>query len=144
MFTGLALTVAATVAPYVDRATGNTLAEHIRDGYPDYSPARVDSAVTAWLVMLTVIGALGVVGWAWGIWAVETGKGWARWATTAMFVVGATVALAGLLVKDTSGDVGLTPLLGWIDVLPCVPGLAAVTILWRGGHPHSGAIQSKL
>lgn len=34
-------------------------------------------------------------------------------------------------MKRRPGDVGLAPLLGWIGVLPCVAGLAAVTMLWR-------------
>lgn len=48
-----------------------------------------------------------------------------------MFALGALVALIGLLIRDTSGDTGLAPLLGWIGMLPSVAGLAAVTILWR-------------
>jgi hypothetical protein len=34
MYAGLLLTVAATVAPYVDRATGHVLVDHIRHGCP--------------------------------------------------------------------------------------------------------------
>jgi hypothetical protein len=82
-------------------------------------------------VILSVVGALGIASWTWTIWAVRAGKGWARWVATAMFVVGASVALTGLLVKDTSGDTGLAPLLGWIGMLPCLAGLGAVTALWR-------------
>lgn len=131
MYAGLALTVAATIAPYVDRATGNVLADHIRDGYPTYPQTRIDTAVTTWLVILSVVGALGIVSWLWTIQAVRAGKAWARWAATAMFVLGTSVALTALLVKDTSGDTGLAPLLGWIGMLPCLAGLGAVTILWR-------------
>ncbi|YCK41933.1 hypothetical protein ACNF49_50195 [Actinomadura sp. ATCC 39365] len=40
-------------------------------------------------------------------------------------------ALAGLTVRDTNGEVGLVPLLGWLQVLPLVPGLVAVVLLWR-------------
>lgn len=135
VYIGLVLTVLATIAPYVDRATSNMLARHIRDGYPTYTRARVDSAVTAWLVILTVIGAVGVAGWIWTIWAVKTGKKWARWAVTALFVLGTSVALTALLVKDTSGATGLPPLLGCIGLMPCLAGLAAVTALWRSGAP---------
>jgi hypothetical protein len=108
------------------------LADHIRDGYPGYTQARVDSAATTWLVILTVVGALGLVCWLWTIWAVSAGKRWARWATSAMFVVGTSVALTALLVRDTSGDVGLAPLLGWIGMAPCLAGAAAVLTVWRG------------
>jgi hypothetical protein len=131
LYTGLALTVCATVAPFVDRATANVLAQHIRDGYPAYGPERVGSAVSTWLVILSVVGVLGVAGWIGTIRAVTAGKTWARWLATALFALGTSVALAALLVPDTSGDTGLAPLLGWIGVLPCVAGAAAVTMLWR-------------
>jgi hypothetical protein len=129
MYLGVALTVAATVAPYT---TGDLLAAHIRAGYPSYSQSRIHSAVTLWLVILSVVGALGLASWLWTIRAVRRGKPWAPWAATAMFVLGTSVALTALLVKDTSGDTGLAPLLGWIGIAPCLAGLAAVTTLWRG------------
>jgi hypothetical protein len=132
MYAGLALTVLVTIAPYVDRATGNVLADHLRAGYPDFSPARIDSAVTTWLVVLSFVGAVGVAGWIWTIHAVTAGKGWARWAATAMLVLGTSTWLTGLLVRDTSGDTGLPALLGWLGILPCVAGAVAVTMLWRG------------
>lgn len=131
MYTGLLLSVVATVAPLVDRTTSNVLAHHIRDGYPQYSQQRVDSAVTDWLVLLTIVGALGIASWIWTIWAVRAAKTWARWAASAMFALGISVALAGLLLKDTSGDVGLAPLLGWIGMAPCLAGLVAVAALLR-------------
>jgi hypothetical protein len=131
MYVGLALTVAATVIPYIDRATANVLADHIRAGYPTYTQARVESAVTAWLVILTVVGALGIVCWIGTAWAVTAGKRWARGVATAVFVLAAGIALTGLLIKDTSGEPGLPPLLGWLGVLPSLAGLVAVAELWR-------------
>jgi hypothetical protein len=131
MYAGLATTVIATIVPYVDRATSNTLANHIRAGYPGYTQERIDTAATTYVVYLSVIGVLGVVGWLWTVGAVKTGKRWARAAATAMFALGTSVALTDLLVKDTSGDTGLAPLLAWVGILPCLPGLLAVTFLWR-------------
>ena len=131
MYAGLALTVVALVVPHVDHATGNVLADHIRAGYPGYTPARIDTAVTTYLVYLSVIGALGVVCWLWTIRAVMAGKRRARRTATALFAIGTGVALFDLLVKDTSGDTGLPPLLGWVGMLPCLAGLLAVTLLWR-------------
>ena len=37
MYAGVALTVVAMIVPYIDHATANVLADHIRDGYPTYS-----------------------------------------------------------------------------------------------------------
>lgn len=131
MYAGLAMTVIAMIVPYIDRATSNTLAGHIRAGYPTYTQSRVDTAATTYLVYLSVIGALGVAGWALSIHVVKTGKRWARAAATAMFTLAIVVALTDLLIKDTSGDTGLPALLGWVGIVPCLPGLLSVTLLWR-------------
>ena len=131
MYAGLALTVVTLIVPYIDHATANVLADHIRAGYPTYTQARIDSAVTTYLVYLSVLGALGIICWLAAIWAVKAGKRWARGAATAMFALGTGIAVIDLLVKDTSGDTGLPPLLGWAGMLPCLAGLLAVTLLWR-------------
>ncbi|MGA8245571.1 MAG: hypothetical protein WB797_01560 [Nocardioides sp.] len=131
MYVGLLLTIVALIAPFVDQDTGHVLAHHVRDGYPTYTQDRIDSAVTAWLAVLSVVGALAIVSWVWTIWAVKAGRPWARWAATAMFVLGTALASTVSLIKDTSGDVGLAPLLGAVDILPCVAGSVAVKLLWR-------------
>jgi hypothetical protein len=130
MYAGLALTVAATAVPYVDHTA---MADHLRAGYPAYTEARIDSAATTYLVYLSTVGALGVVGWLGTIWAVKAGKRWARGGATAMFALATSIALFDLLVKDTSGDTGLPPLLGWVGLLPCLAGLLAVTLLFKKG-----------
>lgn len=131
LYAGLAMTVIAMIVPYIDRATTNTLADHIRAGYPTYTQARIDTASTIYLVYLSVIGVLGVVGWLWTVRSVKTGRRWVRAAATGMFALGTSVALIDLLIRDTSGDTGLSALLGWVGILPCLPGLLAVTLLWR-------------
>ena len=130
MYVGVALTVVAMIVPYIDHATANVLADHIRAGYPTYSQARIDIAVTTYLVYVSIIGALAVICWLWTIRAINARKRWARGAATAMFALGTGIALFDLLVKDTSGDTGLPPLLGWIGMLPCLAGFLAVTLLW--------------
>lgn len=131
MWTGLALTVAAAVYPFVDRATSHRLADHIRAGYPSYSDHRIDNAVTAYLVILAAVGALGIVGWLAVIWAESAGKSWTRWMAVGIFTVALCLVVTGLTVTDTSGDVGLAPAIGWTQVLPCVPGLLAIMLLWK-------------
>ncbi|WP_254405227.1 hypothetical protein [Streptomyces sp. AC627_RSS907] len=135
MYTGLGLTLIATVAPYADRATTHLLADHIRTGYPAYSPARVDSAVNTCLVLLTITGALGALAWLGATWAVKAGKRWARPVSTMLFVLGAGLALTGLLTEDTSGSTGLPPALGWAGVAPCLAGALAIALLWRQPRP---------
>jgi len=125
------LTVVAAVAAYVDRATTKALAHHVREGYPAYTEARIDAAVTMWLVVLSVVAGVGIIGWSWIISVVRSGARWAPWAATATFALVTALALAALLVKDTSGETGLAPVLGWIGTVPCIAGLAAVTTLWR-------------
>ncbi|MEU8705310.1 hypothetical protein [Streptomyces sp. NPDC048565] len=135
MYTGLGLTVVATILPYVDRVTTHLLADHIRAGYPSYTDARVDSAVTTYLVLLSVAGALGVLAWLWTIRAVKGRKRWARPVATALFVIGTGIALTGLLTRDTSGDTGLPTVLGLAGTAPSLAALVAVTLLWRRSRP---------
>jgi hypothetical protein len=131
MYMGLCLTVAANIVLYVDHVTTNMLAAHVRSSYPTYTQERVDSAVTSYLVYLSVVGALGIVCWLWTIWAVKKTKWWARGLATALFAIGTALALTDLFIKDTSGETGLPALIGWVGILPCMAGLSAVVLLWR-------------
>jgi len=131
LYAGLVLTVAVTVYPFVDRATTHVLADHVRAGYPAATAGEVDAAVGTYLVILTVLGALGVAGWVASVRAVRAGRPWARWTALGLLAAGLVAALAGLGVRDTSGDVGLAPLLAWVGLLPCVAGAVAVGALWR-------------
>lgn len=128
MSAGLGLTVAAALVAF---ASPGVLEDHIRAGYPSYGQDRIDEAGTAWLIVLSVIAGAGAGGWLAAIWAVRAGKPWAPLAVTALFVLGTTVALTAALIRDTSGDTGLPPLLGWAGVAPCLAGLLAVVALWR-------------
>lgn len=131
LWAGLALTVVTAVVPFF--AT-QLLADHVRAGYPGYTPAQIGSAVTTYQVVLAVLGALGVVAWLATILAVKADKRWARAAAVAGLVLGVSVGLTGLLVRDTSGDTGLPPVLGWAGLAPCVAGVLAVA--WLGSRPR--------
>ncbi|MEU5642189.1 hypothetical protein [Streptomyces milbemycinicus] len=89
----------------------------------------------AYLVVLSAIGAFGVIAWLGTAWAVKEGNRWARPAATLMFVLGTSVGQTGLLTKDTSGETGLPPALGWAAIAPCLAGLLAVASLWRRPRP---------
>lgn len=131
MCAGLALTAVATALPFVDRAGSSGLTGHLRAGYPAYSTERIDAAVDTYLLYLSIMGLLGTACWLGTMWAVRAGKRWARGVATTIFVAATMVALTDLLVRDTSGDTGLPPLVGWAGVLPCLAGLVAVALLWR-------------
>ncbi|MFG2039442.1 hypothetical protein [Dactylosporangium sp. NPDC048998] len=131
MYVGAGLTVIAALSPFVDQATTTVLADHVRKGYPAYGPGEINAAVTAYTVILSAVGVLGLLSWLGTARAVRVGKGWAPWLATGVFAIAACLALMAVTVKDTSGEVGLAPLLGWLQVLPCIPGLAAVALLWR-------------
>lgn len=51
--------------------------------------------------------------------------------------------IPALLSHDSSGEVGVAPLLGWIGMLPPLAGLAAVGMLWATpaarDEPRSGS-----
>lgn len=131
LHSGLALALVATLVPYIDRAAANLLADHIQAGYPSYGQSRIDTAVTTYLIYLTVLGAVGIVSWLVVIRAASAGKRWARWAAAGLFAVGTCIAVFNMTVQDTSGDTGLPPALGWVGLLPCLAGLLAVILMWR-------------
>ncbi|WP_221933184.1 hypothetical protein [Tessaracoccus rhinocerotis] len=132
LWAGLLLTAVATIYPFVDAATTGFMAEHLAASYPGYSATEIGAATTAYLVILAVVGLVGAAGWVVTAWAVRAGKHWAPVLATVALVAGAGIAAGGLGVVDTSGDVGLAPVLGWLQVLPVVAGALAVVQLWRG------------
>jgi hypothetical protein len=128
---GLVATALVTAYAWVDSATTATLAAHVAASYPALGAAEVDAAASAYLAILTSVGVLGAVAWVVVARAARRGRAWAPWAGTAALLLGLGVALAGLTVRDTSGDVGLAPALGWAQLVPCAVGLVAVAALWR-------------
>ncbi|TYQ01508.1 UNVERIFIED_ORG: EmrB/QacA subfamily drug resistance transporter [Gordonia westfalica J30] len=128
LYLGAALTVLATVVPF---AATDVLRDHIAHGYPDYPAADLDAAVTAYLVVLGTIGGLGLLGWLVSARAVRRGRTYARWLSAGLFAAALLVAVTLIFIKDTSGEVGLAPAVGWLQVLPCIAGLVAVLTIWR-------------
>jgi hypothetical protein len=135
MYLGSLFTLGALAVAWIDHATADTLARHIRAGYPHYSQARVDSAAATYMIYLSVLGALGLVAWLATIRGVTHERKWIRPTATLVFLLAAGLSLTDLLIRDTSGDTGLPPLLGWIGLLPCLPGLLAVILLWKDRRP---------
>lgn len=131
MFLGLALAVIATVAPLVDLATADTTWDHVRDAYPTWSDALVRGDRNAIVLWLVITGTLGVLTWLWTIYAVTARKRWALRATVTAFVAGTSVALANLTMPGGQYDIIVPPVLGWLTLLPCLAGLAAVVSIRR-------------
>jgi len=90
-------------------------------------------------VILAVIGGLGVVGWFGTMGVARVSRRAAGALASVLLVIAIGLALTGLTVTDTSGDVGLSPLLASLQLLPCVAGLAAVVLFWRKGRTGVGA-----
>lgn len=130
-FLGLALTVLAAVVPVVDVVTLDLLAGHIEQGYPEFTDARVNQAVTTYLVLLTSVGVVGAVCWLVAIRGQRAGRPWVLAFAATAWLGGTALGLLGLLARDTSGDTGLPTLLGVLGVLPALPGLVVVVALAR-------------
>lgn len=131
MFLGLALTVIATVAPLVDVATIDTIWDHVRDAYPTWSDTLVGGDRTAILLWLVITGGLGVLTWLWTIYAVTARKRWASKATVTGFLAGTCVALVNLTLTGGQYEIVVPTVYGWMTLLPCIPGLAAVVSVRR-------------
>jgi len=128
MYAGIALTALATLVSF--SSTG-TLEAHIKKGYPDYTAERVAETLDAYNMLFATVAVLAAACWLWSIWVVKKNKSWARWAISASFLAGLTVALAMVFIRDESGDVGVPTELSLLYLLPCVAGLATVVLVWR-------------
>ncbi|WP_109211790.1 MULTISPECIES: hypothetical protein [Microbacterium] len=128
LYLGAALTLVAAALPLVPHFRA-LLRDHVSAGYPGYTQPDVDTAVTTYVGILVVVGGLGLLGWGAALWAAHAGARATRWLMAGLLVAGALLAIAALTIRDTSGDVGLAPLFGWLLVAPCVAGAAAF-VLW--------------
>ncbi|WP_181274369.1 hypothetical protein [Brevibacterium oceani] len=127
LWVGLTLTVVAAACAQLGRPL---IGDHIRSGYPSMSQNEIATGVDFYATSLTVVSVLGVLGWAVTIWSAHRGSRWIRWAAPVLALTGTSVAAFALLVRDTSGDTGLPPLIGTIGILPCAAGLIAVVLMF--------------
>ncbi|MBZ2198497.1 hypothetical protein [Occultella gossypii] len=130
LWLGLLFTAGVGAYALLDGSTTHVLADHLRATYPAFGEQEVQAGVTTYVSILLGLTGLGTVGWLATIWAARSGKGWTVWFATALLVAAVGVAAVGLTTLDTSGEVGLAPLMGWLLMLPTVPGLVAVVLLW--------------
>jgi len=126
---GAAATVVVAALPFIASFRA-VLAAHVAAGYPAYSPEAIDAAVAAYTGILVTVGAIGLVGWIASAWAAYRDSRIARPLMAVLLALGLVVAVTGLTMRDTSGDVGLAPMFGWMLLGLCAVGAAALAA-WR-------------
>lgn len=131
LWLGLALTVLVALVPLTDLVTADSLTTHVRDAYPDWSPATVRGDRDAITIYLVAVGALGALMWLWTIRMVSHGGRGARALATFALTAGACGALTGLVLKAGAYDRVVPALYGALGLLPVLAGAAAVVPLWR-------------
>jgi hypothetical protein len=132
LYVGLALTVLAAVAPLLDIATVDTLAGHVRDAYPHWSPHSVALDRNAIAIYLAGTAALGIPLWLVTIRGAARRRRWAPIVATVAFAAGALLALINLTVGGEQYDVIVPYSYGALTALPCVAGAVALVSVWRG------------
>lgn len=125
---GLALTVALGVWPVM---APDLLADHIQHGYPSYTDAELNAAVSAWQIALATVAGLGVLSWIWTLVTLRKPNRWAAFSATALLAVALIIAVVLISTPDTSGEVGLVPTMGWAWLAPCVVGLVVTVATWQ-------------
>ena len=131
LLAGLVLTVLATIAPLIDLLTADSIGDHVRAAYPDWSADLVAKDRNAITIYLVAVGVLGLAGWVWSIVAVARGNRRVRGIGTTLFLIGATVQLIGLSVGGEAYTTIVPTLHGVLGFLPSLAGLVAVVGLWR-------------
>ncbi|TCC50920.1 hypothetical protein E0H75_12250 [Kribbella capetownensis] len=131
LYAGLLLTVLATLAPLIDLATADSIGDHVRAAYPSWSADDVAKDRAAITIYLVAVGVVGLAGWLTSIVGVARNKRWARWVSTTLLLLGATIQLTDLSVGGEAYSTIVPPLHGVIGVLPSLAGLVAVVGLWR-------------
>jgi hypothetical protein len=92
--------------------------------YPNYSTAKINTAVHFEIVVVIVAGIIGVGLWLWMGWANKNGKSWARITGTVFFGL-YTLDLILVAAGNSNSISTVFAIVTWLI------GLAAVIMLWR-------------
>jgi len=137
---GLVATALVALVPILDLVTVDTIRNHVRDAYPDWSAESVAAdraAITAYLV---TVGALGALGWAWTLHLLTRRPERARVVGSVMLALGALVALTNVSYGGEAYETIVPLSYGLIGLIPVLVGVAAVVELWRApvatGEPY--------
>ncbi|SDK88112.1 hypothetical protein SAMN05216298_1812 [Glycomyces sambucus] len=130
LWLGFALQLAVAAVPLIDLATFDSITEHVRAAYPDWSAEDValDRDAITW--SLTGIGVLGCVGWLVAV-ALAKRPNASRITVTALFAIGLMTSLTLLSMGGEGYDLVVPLAHGLLALLPLLAGLAAVVAVWR-------------
>jgi hypothetical protein len=141
MEVGLALTALALAVPIVDQLTVRGLAAHLHAVYAGYGVSEPPASVI--VTYLVVVGAIGTVSWLVTIWAIRHYRRWARPVATGLFLLATGLAVVNLTASEYGNQPVLPRWLGLVGLLPCLAGLVAVVLLWRGTGSQPPAAPSR-
>ncbi len=120
---GSATTVVAVIWMVVDRATGDSVATHVHELYAPYG--EVPDPIVPWVFLCGVFG-LAMVGWAVALVGTWRQARWARWWSTACFVIGSVLLIFGAVVSEH--DTPILPL-SWRIMSIALAVLGAITLV---------------
>jgi hypothetical protein len=139
LLAGLASTVLVALLPVLDVATVDSIGDHVREAYPQWSADSVAAdraAITGYLVAL---GLLGAIGWAWTLRLLPRRPTRARTVAATMLVLGALMALTTLSYGGEAYDTIVPLPYGVLGLVPVGFGVAAVVRLWQ----HAATVGSR-
>lgn len=131
MWVGLLLTAVAAMAPLIDIALTDSVAQHVREAYPGWGRGTVSTernAIVGWLV---ITGLMGVAGWLLAIRGASGGSHRTRRLAVTMLLLGAALALLNLTAAGEQYDVIVPTTFGALTATPVAEGVVAVGQLWR-------------
>jgi hypothetical protein len=131
LWLGLVTTTLLVVLPLIDLATADTIGDHVRDAYPEWSADSVAADRAAITGYLAIVGGLGALGWAWALRVLPRRPERARVIVTVMLALGALVALSNVSYGGEAYDTIVPLSYGVLGLVPVLIGIAAVVELWR-------------
>ncbi len=132
MLAGAGLTLISAI---IGLTQTSTIRDTIRNQHPDYSSAKVDTAVHAGVAFAAVFGLIEVGLWVWMAFANRNGRNWARITSTVFFGI-SCLSVIGLLAASAGGSgpfsaqkaSGIGVALG---IITWLVGLATIILLWN-------------
>lgn len=128
---GLATTLVVALVTILDATGDGLLAAHLRSAYPGYTGAQVATAVDLSASILVSVAVLGALVWTTTIALIATRRRGAGVLALVALVLGVTVSLTVILIRDTSGELGFALPISSTLLLPCAAGAVVAPLLLR-------------